>query len=94
MAQEQIRTFRVLSLDYYPRESHLVTFKDPYSFPVLYHPECNNLVAKHMDDIAERVSSPHIICLAGLMCRLDHRSLCRLGRVPDHSLLQTQKPHA
>jgi syntaxin-binding protein 1 len=56
MAKDQIRMFRVLHLDYYPRESHLITFKDPWSFPVLYHPDCNDLVAKHMDTIAERVS--------------------------------------
>ncbi|KAF2873396.1 syntaxin-binding protein-like protein 2 [Massariosphaeria phaeospora] len=61
MAQEQIRTFKVMHLDYYPRESHLVTFKDPWSFPVLFHPDCNNLVRQHMDDIAERLTG---ICVA------------------------------
>lgn len=47
-----------MHLDYHPQESHLVTFKDPWSFPILYHPECNNLVARHMEDIAERVCIP------------------------------------
>jgi syntaxin-binding protein 1 len=55
-AQQQIRMYKVLHLDYYPRESHLVTFKDPWSFPLLFHPECNDLVAQHMDAIAEKVS--------------------------------------
>lgn len=55
MAQKQIRMFKVLQLDYYPRESHLVTFRDPYSFPLLFHPDCNDLVAKHLDAIAEKV---------------------------------------
>lgn len=56
MAQQQIRLYRVLQLDYYPRESHLVTFKDPWSFPLLFHPDCNDLVARHMEAMAERVS--------------------------------------
>lgn len=59
MAREQIRSFRTVHLDFHPQESHLVTFKDPWSFPILYHPECNNLVVKHMEDIAEKVSSPN-----------------------------------
>lgn len=56
MAREQIRSFRTVHLDYHPRESHLVTFKDPYSFPILYHPACNPLVERHMLEIAEKVS--------------------------------------
>lgn len=55
MAREQIRSFRTVHLDYHPQESHLVTFKDPYSFPILYHPDCNNLVVRHMEDVAEKV---------------------------------------
>ena len=54
-AQQQIRLYRVLQLDYYPRESHLVTFRDPWSFPLLFHPDCNDLVVRHMEEIAERV---------------------------------------
>ncbi|KAF2747749.1 Sec1-like protein [Sporormia fimetaria CBS 119925] len=60
-AQQQIRSFKVLQLDYFPRESHLVTFRDPYSFPLLYHPDCNDLVAKHMDAIAEKITG---VCVA------------------------------
>jgi syntaxin-binding protein 1 len=55
MAREQIRSFRTVHLDYHPQESHLVTFKDPWSFPTLYHPECNNLVVRHLEEIAEKV---------------------------------------
>ena len=55
MAQQQIRMFKVTHLDFCPRESHLVTFKNPWSFPILYHPDCNNLVRHHMEEIAERV---------------------------------------
>ena len=55
MAQQQIRLFKVLHLDFHPRESHLITFQNPWSFPILFHPECNNLVRHHMEEIAEKV---------------------------------------
>lgn len=58
IAREQITLFRVLNIDFFPRESHLVVFRDPWSFPVLYHPACNNLVRQHLDDIAQKVL-PH-----------------------------------
>jgi len=54
-AKAQIRSFNTLDISYYPRESHLVTFRDPYSFPVLYHPQCNNLVRDHLNDLAQNV---------------------------------------
>jgi syntaxin-binding protein 1 len=55
LAKQSIAGFETLSIDYYPRESHLVTFRDPWSFPVLYHPACNGLVRKHMQDLAQKV---------------------------------------
>ena len=55
-AREQIAQLRVLNVDFYPRESHLVTFRDPWSFPTLFHPACNQLVRKHMDELAQKVS--------------------------------------
>ncbi|KAF2019962.1 Sec1-like protein [Aaosphaeria arxii CBS 175.79] len=61
MAQQQIRMFKVMSIDFHPRESHLVVFKDPWSFPVLFHPDCNNLVRGHMEDIAEKLTG---VCVA------------------------------
>lgn len=45
-----------LHIDYFPRESHLVHFRDPWSFPILYNPECNGLVREHMDILARKVS--------------------------------------
>lgn len=48
--------FETLTIDFFPRESHLVTFRDPWSFPVLYHPACNNLVREHMQILAQKVS--------------------------------------
>ncbi len=55
MAREQIAQLRVLNIDFYPRESHLVTFRDPWSFPTLFHPACNHLVRMHMDELAQKV---------------------------------------
>ncbi|KAF2428953.1 Sec1-like protein [Tothia fuscella] len=54
-AREQIAMFKVLNLDYFPRESHIVTFRDPWSFPILYHPACSNLVPKHIADLSQKV---------------------------------------
>ncbi|KAK3721024.1 syntaxin binding protein 1 [Vermiconidia calcicola] len=54
-AKEQIAQFTVLNVEYYPRESHLVTFRDPWSFPILFHPACNHLVRQHMEDIAQKI---------------------------------------
>ncbi|KAL9135469.1 MAG: hypothetical protein Q9175_003335 [Cornicularia normoerica] len=61
MAREQIVLLRVLNVDFYPRESHLITFQDPWSFPTLFHPACNQLVRKHMDDLAQKIVS---ICVS------------------------------
>lgn len=48
--------FETLTIDFFPRESHLITFRDPWSFPILYHPACNQLVREHMQTLAQRVS--------------------------------------
>jgi syntaxin-binding protein 1 len=54
-ASEQIADVVTLSVDYFPRESHLITFRDPWSFPILYHPACNTLVKDHMEQLAQKV---------------------------------------
>ena len=54
-AKQAIAGFETLTIDFYPRESHLITFRDPWSFPVLFHPACNGLVRKHMQDLAQKV---------------------------------------
>ncbi len=59
-ARELIASFEILSIDFFPRESHLVTFRDPWSFPVLYHPGCNNLVRAHMQDLSRKVYLPKL----------------------------------
>lgn len=48
-----------MNVDFYPRESHVVTFRDPWSFPILFHPACNNLIRGHLQEIAQRVSEKH-----------------------------------
>ena len=48
---------KTLNVDFYSRESHLVVLRDPWSFPMLYHPACNSLVANHMMILAKRVST-------------------------------------
>ncbi|KIH90135.1 syntaxin-binding protein 1 [Sporothrix brasiliensis 5110] len=60
-ARQQIAGFDVLSIDFFPRESHLVTFRDPWSFPILFHPGCNDLVRQHMEDLAQKIAS---VCIA------------------------------
>jgi len=55
-AMEQRVGFETLMIDYYPRESHLITFRDPWSFPILFHPQCNGLVADHLQSIAQKVT--------------------------------------
>lgn len=56
MARNRIADYRILNIDFYPRESHLVTFRDPWSFPVLFHPACNGLVRKHLEELAQKVA--------------------------------------
>jgi syntaxin-binding protein 1 len=52
---------KTLNVDFYSRESHLVIFRDPWSFPMLYHPACNFLVANHMKVLAKRVRTLPIV---------------------------------
>lgn len=45
----------VLSIDFFPRESHLYTFREPTSFFNLYHPECRGLVIDHLEELARKI---------------------------------------
>ncbi|MCJ1472272.1 vacuolar sorting protein VPS33/slp1 [Lambiella insularis] len=56
-AREQIAQARILNINFFPRESHLITFRDPSSFPMLFHPACNQLVRQHMEDLAQKIVS-------------------------------------
>ncbi|KAL9601078.1 MAG: hypothetical protein Q9219_002788 [cf. Caloplaca sp. 3 TL-2023] len=55
MVKQQVAQACSLNINYYPQESHLITFRDPWSFPTLYHPACNQLVQQHMDDLAQKI---------------------------------------
>ncbi|TVY83797.1 Protein transport protein sec1 [Lachnellula suecica] len=65
-AKAQTAGYETLSINYFPRESHLIDFRDPWSFPILYHPACNNLVAGHLEDLAQKADAIQItgICVS------------------------------
>lgn len=75
-ARDQLAGFETLSIDYYPRESRLITFRDDSSFPVLFHPGCNGLVANHMQLLAQKVRIlSESLLLPSNKSILDHRYL-------------------
>jgi syntaxin-binding protein 1 len=51
--------FQTMFVDFLPRESHLVTLRDPWSFPMLFHPACNAIVPTHMKSLAQKVRRQH-----------------------------------
>lgn len=53
--QDLRKDSRPLLIDFFPRESHLVSFKDPYSFPILYNPSCEAVAMPHLDALAQKV---------------------------------------
>lgn len=96
MAREQIVLFKILNIDFFPRESHLITFRDPWSFPILFHPACNNLIRKHMDDLAQKVCIlQRTVNWASadddIDCFLDSLRLRISWRIPSYPLLSTTK---
>lgn len=56
LARECTADSRVMNINFYPRESHVVTFRDPWSFPILFHPGCNHLIKKHLEELAQKVT--------------------------------------
>lgn len=91
MARKYIADYRILNIDFYPRESHLITFRDPWSFPVLFHPACNGLVRKHLEELAQKVKCPlfHTVCseLPFIDCDKDCLTLRLPGRVSGDPVL-------
>ncbi|OAX79973.1 hypothetical protein ACJ72_05704 [Emergomyces africanus] len=61
MARDQIADFRVMNINFFPREAHVAIFRDPWSFLTLFHPACNNLIRSHLDDLAQKIVS---ICVS------------------------------
>ncbi|KAK2737667.1 vacuolar sorting protein VPS33/slp1 [Myotisia sp. PD_48] len=56
-ARELIADLRILSVNFFPRESHLAIFRDPWSFPTLFHPACDKLIRAHLEDLAQKIVS-------------------------------------
>lgn len=52
---------RSLDIEFYPRESHLVVFREPWSFFNLFHPACDHEVKRHLDNLTRRILS---ICVS------------------------------
>ncbi|KAK4938806.1 syntaxin binding protein 1 [Elasticomyces elasticus] len=52
---------RTLNIDFFPRESNLITFREPWSFHLLYHPGCDALVKNHLDALTQKIVS---ICVS------------------------------
>ena len=55
--RDKVALFRILNVEFFPRESHLITFRDPWSFPSLFHPACDSLVRQHMQDLTQKVQN-------------------------------------
>ncbi|KAI5804450.1 Sec1-like protein [Geopyxis carbonaria] len=56
-ARQFIAGERVLSIGFFPRESHLFTLREPTSFHNLFHPECRSLVSSHLQEISRKIVS-------------------------------------
>jgi hypothetical protein len=69
--REQIADMRVINIDYYPREARLAIFRDPWSFPTLFHPACNNLVRRHLEELARKVCGTSNCALLPASCVLN-----------------------
>lgn len=57
MAREQVAESRIMNINFFPRESQIAIFRDPWSFPTLFHPACNNLIRSHLEDLAQKVGT-------------------------------------
>ncbi|KPI35538.1 Protein transport protein sec1 [Cyphellophora attinorum] len=55
--QRLVADSRSMDIDYYPRESHMVTFREPWSFHALFHPACDTLVKNHLDSLTAKIVS-------------------------------------
>jgi len=89
IAREQILSFKVLNVEFFPRESHVITFRDPWSFPIFFHPACNNLVRQHMEDTAQKVPIPFPCRKSTCLQTPDCWSMRRARRVSNHQILSS-----
>lgn len=87
--QQMIADMSTLTINFFPREHRLVTFRDPYSFPLLYHTDCNDFVPKELQNLAQKVN-PHKRGMAvRKLMRLDYWCMYNIRRVSDNKILQT-----
>ncbi|RMZ84679.1 hypothetical protein DV737_g895, partial [Chaetothyriales sp. CBS 132003] len=56
-----IAASRSIDVDFVPRESHVVSFCEPWSFFALFHPSCDSLVKAHLDGLTAKIVS---VCVA------------------------------
>lgn len=70
--QQMIADMSTLTINFFPREQRLVTFRDPYSFPLLYHTDCNEFVPKELQNLAQKVSTHEREVTSSKLMRLDH----------------------
>lgn len=97
MARDRIADFRIMNINFYPRESRVVTFRDPWSFPVLFHPGCNHLIKNHLQDLAQKVCSLVYSCLSWnseLIIVQGCLTLCLFGRISRHPILPAAIPNS
>jgi syntaxin-binding protein 1 len=59
--QQLIADSRSLDIEFFPRESHLITLREPWSFYALFHPACDSLVKNHLETMTAKILS---ICVS------------------------------
>lgn len=59
--RQLIADSKSVDVDFYPRESHLITFREPWSFYALFHPACDSMVKAHLDAMTAKIVS---ICVS------------------------------
>lgn len=55
--RQAIASTQDLNIDYYPRESHVVTFRADWSFHILYNPSCDTLIKAHLESLTHKIVS-------------------------------------
>ncbi|KAI5286184.1 vacuolar sorting protein VPS33/slp1 [Ascosphaera aggregata] len=59
--KELVAEFKNINIDFLPREGCLALFRDPWSFEILFNPSCGALVKRHLEDLAQKITS---VCVA------------------------------
>jgi len=59
--RQLIANTKDLNIDFFPRESHVITFKADWSFHILYNPQCDQLIKSHLNTLTQKIVS---ICVS------------------------------